>query len=104
MYTDKKRTNRLLILIPVLVVIFVLAVCLLKPKDHTEEDMAAIRDTIMERSVQCYVVEGAYPPDLAYLEENYGLVVNQADYIVRYEIFAENLPPVVRVLQREARN
>ena len=100
MYTDKRQKNRIWILIPVIAAVILLAVCILKPKDRTAEDMAAIRDTIMERSVQCYAVEGAYPPDLEYLEENYGLVVNRTDYIVRYEIFAENLPPVVRVLER----
>lgn len=36
----------------------------------------------------------------SYLEEHYGLVINHRDYIVAYEVFAENQPPVVQVLVR----
>ena len=45
-------------------------------------------------------MEGADPESLSYLEEHYGLVINHRDYIVAYEVFAENQPPVVQVLVR----
>ena len=45
-------------------------------------------------------MEGAYAERLYYLEEHYGLVINHRDYIVAYEVFAENQPPVVQVLVR----
>ena len=54
----------------------------------------------MDCAVQCYVVEGVYPPSLSYLEENYGLTLNKEDYYIHYEIFAENLPPEVRITKR----
>ena len=55
----------------------------------------------MRRSaLQCYVVEGVYPPDLAYLEDNYGLQVNTEDYYVTYEAFSSNLPPTIRVMRK----
>ena len=53
----------------------------------------------MQRSaLQCYVVEGTYPPNLAYLEDNYGLTVNQEDFVVEYRAFSSNLPPSVTVV------
>ena len=34
---------------------------------------------VQQSALQCYTVEGAYPPNLEYLEENYGLRVNTTD-------------------------
>ena len=55
----------------------------------------------MESALQCYVVEGVYPPSLEYLEENYGLVLNHQDYYIHYDIFAENLAPEVIVTEKK---
>ena len=67
-----------------------------------DDSIQSIRETVMERALQCYVIEGAYPQDLAYLEENYGLTVNKEEYLVVYTPFAENLPPDVQVIDRRA--
>ena len=63
----------------------------------SQESADAIRDAVTRSAKQCYVVEGVYPPDLAYLEDNYGLQVNKKDYYVTYNAFASNLPPTVIV-------
>ena len=70
-------------------------------QDLLKESAGAIEQTIRKNALQCYVIEGVYPPDLAYLEENYGLQINEEDFIVHYEAFSSNLPPVVQVLMRQ---
>lgn len=60
----------------------------------------AIGDAIRRCAMQCYAIEGVYPESLDYMEENYGLRVNTRDYYVVYEVFAENLPPDIRVTKR----
>ncbi|WP_418972697.1 hypothetical protein, partial [Allofournierella sp.] len=69
-------------------------------KDLAAKGAGALRAAVLERAVQCYALEGAYPPSLAYLEENYGLQVDRSRYIVTYEAFAPNLLPDVTVLQK----
>ena len=69
--------------------------------EEAEDSIQAIRETVMERALQCYVIEGAYPVSLEYLEENYGLTVNTEEYKVVYTPYAENLPPDVRVIYRQ---
>lgn len=66
-------------------------------RDLTEESAAAIRDAIRRGALQCYAVEGIYPPTLEYLEENYGLQVNTRDFYIRYDIFASNIAPEITV-------
>ncbi len=66
-------------------------------RDLSEEGAVAIREAVQRSALQCYAVEGVYPPNLAYLEENYGLQVNTDDYYVTYDAFASNLAPTVIV-------
>lgn len=64
-----------------------------------EQGVQTLRDSIVQAAVQCCAVEGSYPSSLAHLENDYGLVVNENDYVVNYEWLGDNVPPsvVVRV-------
>lgn len=99
MYTDRKQ-SRLLVIIAAVVCVLLIAVLAVRMdpgKNINEESAAAIKDAVMRSATQCYVVEGAYPANLAYLQENYGLQINTDDFYVTYDIFAQNMPPNVRV-------
>ena len=100
MYTDKKR--HILPKIIAVILIIILAVSLMiaasPSKELDAESISAIRDAVRRTALQCYSVEGVYPPDLEYPEENYGLKINTRDYIIVYEAFASNLPPSIRVV------
>ena len=56
--------------------------------------------SVQKMALQCYVIEGAYPEGLEYLQENYGLTVNTEEYLIIYTPYAENLPPEVKVIYR----
>ena len=106
MYSDKTENRGKRFLWPLLTVL-VLAVLLLSVFRHPKADLedsgaAAIREAVRRSALQCYAVEGVYPPNLQYLEENYGLQVNTEDYYISYEAFASNLPPTVKVVNRTA--
>lgn len=101
MYSDSKK-ERPAWLTPVivlaLVAVLAAVLALAKPgRDLSDEGATAIRTAVQRGALQCYVVEGVYPPSLTYLEENYGLQVNTEDYYVTYDAFASNLPPTVIV-------
>lgn len=59
----------------------------------------AVKQAIYRTSAHCYALEGSYPPDLAYMEQNYGLILDHKKYSYVYEIFASNIRPEVEVLQ-----
>lgn len=65
-----------------------------------EQGELSVRNAILDSAKQCCAVEGGYPASLAYLEENYGLVVNRDDYTITYEVFADNVMPNVVVLAK----
>jgi len=101
MYSDvkKNRTVPRTVAAAAVVAAVLILFLLLKDsgRDLSEESAAAIRETVRRSALQCYVVEGIYPPDLDYLTENYGLQINTDDFYVKYDAFASNLPPTVVV-------
>ena len=68
--------------------------------NSAEEHLRLTEETLRRAVVSCYALEGRYPPDVAYLQEQYGLQLNDEKYIVHYEIFAENIMPDITILER----
>ncbi|MBR0052163.1 MAG: hypothetical protein IJP57_09440 [Firmicutes bacterium] len=101
---QEKRNNRTGVVLVVCLCILALAAAIFafsgSRSDVDDEAMEAIRDAIRRSALQCYVVEGVYPPDLAYLQDHYGLQVNTDNYYVVYEAFASNLPPDITVIHK----
>ena len=103
MYQDKKNKRRGAILVACLCILALAAAIFAfsgSRGDLDEETVEAIRDAIRQSALQCYVVEGVYPPDLEYLQDHYGLQVNTEQYYVVYEAFASNIPPTITVIQK----
>ena len=88
------------IIVAILVIALVLCMSLQTTEEDIQKQADSIRDTVKERALQCYVIEGAYPESLSYLEDNYGLTVNKEDFKVVYAPYAENMAPDVRVVYK----
>ena len=69
-------------------------------QSSSEEQMRMTEDSLRRAVVSCYALEGRYPPNVDYLQQQYGLQINEKKYIVHYEIFAENIMPDIIVLER----
>lgn len=63
-----------------------------------KESIKSLENAINKTIVECYAIEGYYPPNIKYLEDNYGLTINKDKYIVHYEAFASNIYPDVNIL------
>ena len=57
-------------------------------------------EAIKKAAVQCYALEGFYPPGIDYLIENYGIIVDREKFIIHYEADGENLTPDIAVIPR----
>ena len=101
MYSDHLQSakNRWIRLLAVLVLAAAIGILIHQrpDRDLSEESTAAIQAAVERSALQCYVVEGIYPPDLNYLEDNYGLQINTKDFYVTYDAFASNVAPHVIV-------
>ena len=69
-------------------------------KGKALEEKLQLENALKKSTVACYAIEGAYPPSLDYLIENYGIQINDARFIVKYEYQASNLMPDITVLDQ----
>ena len=102
MYTDRKSRNPACIVLLLVLLIWALVLAFMLfgsfRSDRTAAAEDAIEQAIRRTAMQCYAVEGVYPPSLAYLQDNYGLQVNTTDYYIIYDAFASNQMPEIRVV------
>lgn len=66
----------------------------------SEQQLSLLRDSVVRAAVHCYAVKGAYPADIAQLEDEFGLVYDHDKYIVDYRCFAANMMPEITVLEK----
>ena len=69
-------------------------------KSTMERQQKSLTDAIHRDIVQCYALEGVYPPSLEYLQEHYGLTWDPETFFVDYEPIGSNLYPDVTVMIR----
>lgn len=99
----RRRTDiRAILLLPAIVVVIL---CFLTAVSRVETGQKAegkiqLEETLRQAAAACYAAEGAYPPDLAYMQEHYGIRINEEEYTVIYEVIASNLMPDITVLER----
>lgn len=65
------------------------------------ESQKLLEDSIHRAIMTCYATEGIYPPTMEYLEENYGILIDEDYYTVFYEVFADNIMPTVTVIPKD---
>lgn len=82
------------------IIIFVSGVLVFSEKADAR-GAETLRQAIRRASVQCYAIEGRYPPNVEYLEDNYGIQLDRNRYDVFYSGFASNFMPDITVNPRE---
>lgn len=88
----------LLLIIVALIVFFFVGTAYIESTtiDRQEESLT---NAIERDIVQCYCLEGVYPPNLEYLEEHYGLIYNKNLFFVDYRPIASNIYPDVTIIR-----
>jgi len=65
------------------------------------EQASRLKETLRRAAISCYAVEGRYPPDLQYLQDHYGVVVDQSKFYVDYFFINRNTMPIIDVIWPE---
>ncbi len=88
------------------VAIFILiAACFIMAVEYSgrstiEKQQESLEKAIARDIVQCYSIEGQYPPTLEYMEDHYGLTYDKNTFFVDYQPIAANLYPDYTVILR----
>jgi len=66
----------------------------------TSKQLESLENALHRSIVQCYAIEGMYPPSLDYLREHYGLLYDEEAFFIDYSPIASNLMPDVTIISR----
>lgn len=95
------KAGRIRAIIIACLVVLALVACIVGvlsfQKSNGDQSATSIRESVITTAMQCYAIEGSYPSSLKHLKDVYGLTVNEDDYTIHYEWFADNIPPSVAV-------
>ncbi len=82
-----------------IIMLFVMAVEY-SGKSTIQKQQESLENAIARDIVQCYAIEGMYPPSLEYMEDHYGLTYDKDVFFVDYQPIAANLYPDYTVIMR----
>ena len=103
MKKERKELGWIAKLLLIAAMMFVFAFSLMQlDRGSSEMQRQQLEDSIRRACISCYSLEGIYPPTLQYLQDNYGLQINDEHYAVFYDIFAENIMPDITVVMKES--
>lgn len=89
--------------IPLIIGLIVVAIFIIGVNYVSATSIDSQQDSL-ERAIakdvaQCYAVEGAYPADLNYLSEHYGLTYDDSLFYVDYQSIGSNIYPDITVIR-----
>lgn len=68
--------------------------------DIPRTQLDRIEDAAKRAALQCYALEGAYPNDIQYLHDHYGLAKDK-NVLLYYDFIGRNLPPQIAAVTKE---
>ncbi len=90
--------------IPVIIFLCIIIFLVLGVKKFSdlgdEQELILTESAVRKSIIQCYAIEGFYPADLSYLEENYNLKIDKSKYNIYYECFSSNIMPQFDVYEK----
>ena len=86
--------------------VVVLLFLFIKTVDNISQANDAEQTDILQKALTrsitaCYALEGAYPPNIEYLTEHYGLTYDDAEYFIDYQYIGSNLRPDVTIIKKD---
>lgn len=95
------RNQRVVLMVLSLLIVGILFYGILNSqKEYNQNELDRIEQNIRKAVITCYSIEGFYPSDLEYLEENYGLVIDQKEINVFYQAVGSNIFPDIMVTRK----
>jgi len=98
----RKPSTALLSAFGILTLLFLLVFSTTQISTANDTEQLDILTRSVSRSITaCYALEGAYPPNVRYLVENYGLTYDSEQYFIDYQYIGANLRPDVTILKKD---
>ncbi|MCL2747144.1 MAG: hypothetical protein FWE59_00620 [Oscillospiraceae bacterium] len=85
------------LLVGVALLAFLVAALLPMGDQSAETQRSRIEQAVRYAAIQCYALEGAYPPEMTYLKDHYGIRFDESRFFVHYWPNGANIAPDIQV-------
>lgn len=93
-----RQTGLIIAVVTAAVVLLLIGTALAGLNGQSDKEQLQIAVQAIDRAArQCYALEGAYPPNLTYLESNYGLLLDWERFHYFYDVIGANIHPIIEV-------
>ena len=65
-----------------------------------EQGLKLTKEAAVRTMIECYAIEGIYPPNVQYMVDNYNLSYDDTKYFIHYDAFASNIMPTIEVYEK----
>ena len=69
-------------------------------KGYEQERQRVAETALRSAVINCFAIEGMYPPDVQYMKDNYGLAIDEKIFIIHYEYEGDTLMPHFMIVPR----
>ena len=70
-------------------------------RDTIRRQEDTLRAALNRSVTRCYAIEGAYPENLQYLKEHYGITYDEELFFVDYRVSGANIFPDITIIKKE---
>lgn len=97
-----KMLGTLVVIVVSLAIVLMTGRAMLRLDERSRDSALGVtREAVGRAVMQCYALEGSYPPSIRYLQDHYGLIIDDQQYRIYYNVVAGNIYPVIDIEFRE---
>lgn len=67
---------------------------------NDESNLKRVEESIVQAAITCYSIEGFYPKEFTYLQQNYHVQLDMKRYQIHYEWIADNIRPDIFIFMK----
>jgi len=97
---DFLRSAILPVIFTVLIMVMIVSGLRQTDASSSAEGLRILEDSIRRAVVMNYAIEGRYPESIEYIEKQFGVHIDRTRFTVHYNIFASNILPDIRVIEK----
>ncbi|MCQ2553117.1 MAG: hypothetical protein MJ150_02310 [Clostridia bacterium] len=99
---DARQFKKVAVILAIIIIELIFFGYAVSRANNTEKNAGrqVLEDALRKAALNCYVTEGFYPPSLEYMEDKYGLIIDNENYVIHYSVFASNIMPEISVFGR----
>lgn len=107
-FTNENKKNTvniwLIVILSIILLTSIIFGLMRLEKISSVKEQQYLEDTLKKAAVHSYAMTGKYPDSVETLIDKYGIVYEEKNYFIYFNVFADNVMPTIEVRERTGLN